>query len=373
MRTLRRALVVVGFLVVACVFAASDAADRAQDNGRVLAVVTPDAPPALAEAVRAVNVARAAPAPRPQAQIAFPYQYQSEWIPTETNYWEGRDGASIDYVVIHYTDISYARTLRAFYNRWSDVSAHYVIRGDGHIAQIVGEADTAWHAGNAYFNRHSIGIELELDHITNPAFTVPQYYAAASLVCAISGRYGIPLDRAHVVGHNEVPGSTHTDPGPTWAWPHFMWLLSLCAPPNSDNVHATFVTETPYPTITVSEKAEVSVVLRNTGATAWRKGTAQEARLGIPGNSDAYAFLADGWPTPERPAVQREDIVAPGDTATFSFAVKAKEPGTYVVPLRGVVDGASWMDDMGMFTVVTVRCVLNPEPALAGARFLLNC
>ena len=67
------------------------------------------------------------------------------------------------------------------------------------------------------------------------------------------------------------------------------------------------------------DKALVSVVLRNTGSTAWRKGTEQEARLGIPGNSPDLAFLGDAWPTPERPAVQWEDIVPPGGTATFSF------------------------------------------------------
>jgi hypothetical protein len=53
--------------------------------------------------------------------------------------------------------------------------------------------------------------------------------------------------------------------------------------------------------------------------------------------------------------VQREEIVPPGETATFSFKVKAALQGTFVVPLRGVVDGGAWMDDLGMFTVVTVR------------------
>ncbi len=174
-------------------------------------------------------------------------------------------------------------------------------------------------------------------------------------MCAISAREGVPLDREHVIGHNEVPGTTHTDPGPTWDWPHFMWLTSLCAPPTSATVHASFVSETPYPSIDANDEALVSVVLRNTGSTAWRKGTEQEARLGIPGNSPDLAFLGDAWPTPERPAVQREDIVPPGGTATFSFGVRGAFPGTYVIPLRGVVDGAAWMDDLGMFTVVTVR------------------
>jgi N-acetyl-anhydromuramyl-L-alanine amidase AmpD len=303
----------------------------------------------------AVPVARTAAAARASTTIRFPYVPQSEYLPTQTNFWEGRDGASIDYIVIHYTDISYARTLRAFNVLSSDVSAHYVIRGDGHIAQIVHEADTAWHSGNVWYNLHSIGIELELDQVTNPVFTAEEYYAAAALVCAISAREGVPLDRSHVIGHNEVPGSTHTDPGPTWDWPHFMWLVSLCAPPTSATVHASFVSETPYPDIDANDQALVSVVLRNTGSTAWRKGTLQEARLGIPGNSRDLAFLGDGWPAPERPAVQQEDIVPPGGTATFSFLVKGTAPGTFVVPLRGVVDGGAWMDDLGMFTVVTVR------------------
>jgi N-acetyl-anhydromuramyl-L-alanine amidase AmpD len=347
MKRLLRPLV---FLLGICLAAACAAPPTVAPVATPTAAVAAAAAPAASPAPRALTAARST-----TTALHFPYSPQSEWIPTQTNYWQGRGGASIDYIVIHYTDISYERTLRAFYNIWSDVSAHYVIRGDGHIAQIVGEADTAWHAGNAWFNLHSIGIELELDAVTNPAFTTEQYYASAALVCAIAARHGIPLDRAHVVGHNEVPGSTHTDPGPTWGWPHFMWLVSLCAPPTDESVHASFVSETPYPEVDVNEQARVSVVLRNTGSTAWRKGTGQEARLGIPGNSRELAFLGEGWPAPERPAVQQEDIVPPGETATFSFVVKGMLPGTYVLPLRGVIDGGAWMDDMGMFTVVTVR------------------
>ena len=326
-------------------------ANRTGEDSLTLAV----GPRVDAGSVPESAAARVATTSRSATSIRFPYEPQSEYMPTRANFWEGRAGASIDYIVIHYTEISYARTLRAFNILASDVSSHYVIRGDGHIAHIVHEADTAWHAGNAWFNRHSIGLELELNTVTNPVFRAEQYYAAAALVCEISARHGVPLDRAHVVGHNEVPGTDHTDPGPTWNWPHFMWLLSLCAPPTSASVRASFVSTTSYPEINANETALVSVVLRNTGSTAWRKGTRQEARLGIPGNSPHLAFLGDGWPAPERPAVQHEDIVPPGATATFHFSVRGTAPGTFVVPLRGVVDGGAWMDDLGMYTVVTVR------------------
>jgi N-acetyl-anhydromuramyl-L-alanine amidase AmpD len=351
MRTLLRRSI---FLLAVLLIGAGGLSGAAPGASEQAAVALAPAPAALAMPEDTVPVARAATTARSTA-IRFPYAPQSEYLPTQTNFWEGRGGSSIDYIVIHYTDISYSRTLRAFHNRASDVSAHYVIRGDGHIAQIVHEADTAWHSGNYWYNLSSIGIELELDRVTNPRFRAEQYYATAALTCAIAARQGIPLDRAHVIGHNEVPGSTHTDPGPTWDWPHFMWLVSLCAPPTSASVHASFVSASPYPEISENEKAVVSVVLRNTGSTAWRKGTEQEARLGIPGNSQALAFLADEWPTPARPAVQQEDIVPPGGTATFSFAVRGTVPGTFVVPLRGVIDGGAWMDDLGMYTVVTVR------------------
>ncbi len=300
---------------------------------------------------------RAAPQPRANTpQVAFPYVPQVEWRPTQVNFDWGRDGAPVEFIIIHYTAISYERTLRAFNNPKSGVSAQYVIRGDGRITQLVGEADTAWHAGVYWYNQRSIGIELELDPGTNPEFTAQQYYAAAALTCQIAARQGIPLDRSHVIGHNEIPWpNDHSDPGPTWGWPHFMWLTSLCAPPTARTVRAAWVGQTAYPDLTVGQRGSVTVTLKNTGSTAWRKGAPQEARLGVRGNATDLAFLGDGWPTADRPAVQNEEIVPPGGTATFTFGVRATTPGTYSIPLRGVVDGGAWMDDLGIYTVVTVR------------------
>lgn len=307
-------------------------------------------------AAETIDAPRAAPAARAAASVRFPYEPQVESLmrPT-TNHWPGRRGVSLEYVVIHYTVITYQQTLRAFNIRSSNVSAHYVVRGDGHIAQLVGEADTAWHSGNLQFNLNSVGIELELNEHTNPVFREEQYRAAAAVTCGAAARWGFPLDRAHVIGHNEVPGANHTDPGPTWNWPHFMWLVSLCAPPNATTVRAAFVSQTDYPEIAASDTGAVSIVLRNTGATAWRKGTSQEARLAVAGNDGKLAFLGDGWVAPDRPAVQTEDMVPPGGTATFTFAVRGVLPGTYRLALRGVVDGGAWMDDLGLFTEITVR------------------
>ena len=300
---------------------------------------------------------RAEPISRAIERQAFPYTPQVEWMPTRArNFDWGRDGP-VQYIVIHYTAVSYERTLEIFRNPFSRVSAHYVVRQDGHIAQLVGEADTAWHAGHEWYNDRSVGIEIELDHerLRDPQYSVQQYHATAALACAIAARHGIPLDRTHVVGHNEIPFTKKLDPGPHWGWPHFMWLTSLCAPPTAATVHASWVSQTPDLELDEGGTGEVSVVLRNTGATAWRKGTAQEARLAIPGNDPSYAVLASGWPTADRVAVQREEIVAPGATATFTFGLKGARPGTFVVPLRGVVDGGAWMEHFGIHTTLTVR------------------
>ena len=304
-----------------------------------------------------VPVGRAEPASRAIERQAFPYTPQVEWMPTRArNFWEGRR-APVEYIVIHYTAVSYERTLEIFRSPFSRVSAHYVVRQDGHIAQLVGEADAAWHAGHEWYNERSVGIEIELDHerFRDPQYTAEQYYATAALTCAIAKRHGIPLDREHVVGHNEIPFTKKLDPGPHWGWPHFMWLTSLCAPPTAATVRAEWVAQSANVDITEGDRGQVTVALRNTGATAWHKGTANEARLAVPGNDTSYAFLADGWPTPDRVAVQTEQLVPPGGVATFTFGVKGAQTGDFVLPLRGVVDGGAWMDDHGIHTKITVR------------------
>ena len=107
-------------------------------------------------------------------------------------------------------------------------SAHYLIRAsDGEIAQLVAESDTAYHARSA--NYWTIGIEHEFFLRRGILFTEVQYRSSAALVCAITRRYGIPADRAHIVGHNELPFTDHSDPGPTWNWTYYMSLVRACS------------------------------------------------------------------------------------------------------------------------------------------------
>ncbi|WP_345003524.1 N-acetylmuramoyl-L-alanine amidase, partial [Streptosporangium album] len=62
-------------------------------------------------------------------------------------------------------------------------------------------------------------------------FTDAMYRASAALTRNIADRYGIPKDRAHIVGHVEVPGNDHTDPGPNWNWTTYMQYVTGGTPP----------------------------------------------------------------------------------------------------------------------------------------------
>ncbi|MCQ0022400.1 N-acetylmuramoyl-L-alanine amidase [Streptomyces somaliensis DSM 40738] len=144
------------------------------------------------------------------------------------------NGQDIRYIVIHDTEGGYAGSLSVFQNPGTYASAHYLIRAsDGLVTQMVENRNEAWHAGNKTLNTHSIGIEHEGYAIKEGSwYTEPQYESSAALVRHLAAKYRIPLDREHVIGHDEVPGALdtkvrpmHWDPGPFWDWNHYMALM----------------------------------------------------------------------------------------------------------------------------------------------------
>lgn len=148
----------------------------------------------------------------------------AKWVPAHSSNFVAGRTKSIDTVVIHVTQGSYAGSISWFQNPDSNVSAHYTIRSsDGEVTQSVREADTAWHAGGG--NAHSVGIEHE-GYVDDPAwFTDAMYRSSAALTQHLAAKYGIAKDRQHIVGHVEVPGNDHTDPGPHWDWDYYMGLV----------------------------------------------------------------------------------------------------------------------------------------------------
>lgn len=147
-----------------------------------------------------------------------------------------QDGNKIEYVIIHTTQGSYAGAISWFQNPASNVSAHYVIRSsDGQITQMVQHKDIAWHAGNWEYNKRSIGIEHE-GYVNDPAwYTDTMYRSSAALTRWICDTHGIPKTRTRILGHSEVPGATHSDPGRHWDWNYYMSLVNQSSTITVDN------------------------------------------------------------------------------------------------------------------------------------------
>jgi N-acetyl-anhydromuramyl-L-alanine amidase AmpD len=134
----------------------------------------------------------------------------------------GRHGQKIDMVVIHTVEGSLASCLATFRGE-REVSAHYVVGKDGSIVQCVNDEDEAWHAGSV--NGRSIGIEHEGFAFRASTWNDANMRASARLTRWLCDKHGIPIDRAHIVGHVEVPHSGHDDPGPYFDWDLYLRLV----------------------------------------------------------------------------------------------------------------------------------------------------
>jgi hypothetical protein len=143
-----------------------------------------------------------------------------------------RPASQVRLVVVHVTEGSYTGTLSWFRNRHARAAANYVVARDGRIAHMVPNDRVAWHAGNGYVNYHSIGVEHEGYVAVDGTITDEEYRSSAQLVASLLRRYGLPADRRHLIGHNEVPDPNHrgeyggfahhTDPGPHWDWSRYV-------------------------------------------------------------------------------------------------------------------------------------------------------
>jgi N-acetyl-anhydromuramyl-L-alanine amidase AmpD len=143
----------------------------------------------------------------------------------------GGDRSKVTTVVVHTSEGTAASALSWFGmdhkpSGQGPTSAHYLIGKDGKIYSLVPEGKIAYHAGNWDVNVKSIGIELEGKSADPSIFTVPMLASLVILVRDICRRFGIPMDRQHIIGHNEVPGATHTDPGKYFPWEKFMTTLT---------------------------------------------------------------------------------------------------------------------------------------------------
>ena len=157
------------------------------------------------------------------------------------------------------------------------------------------------------------------------------------------------------------PASCSTSVGPGIAPP-------AVVPTGIAGRHAAWYGQSGYPTLRAGERSTATVAFYNSGSIGWVRGRMGEsAYLGTwgpqPGQDAPTALGGDGqlgtpntgWPRYNRIAVQPAEYVGPGQVAWFQFTIAAPaSPGTYKLYLRPLIEGAAWLEDYGVFWVVTV-------------------
>lgn len=277
----------------------------------------------------------------------------ARWIPANSNNYTVANRPSshpIRYIIIHVTQGSYAGAISWFRNPNSRVSAHYVLRSsDGEITQMVRHKDIGWHAGNWTYNTQSIGIEHE-GWVSDPRwFTDAMYRASANVSRYICNQYGIPKTRQYIIGHNEVPGATHTDPGPHWNWSYYMSLIA-------DSRNAAYVGANFPSTIRPGEQLNASVQFRNTGSTTWSPSGTNPVRLGTqnPRDRSSPFFTAGNWISADRPA-NVNTTVAPDGVGSFNFVLTGPSSyGNYTESYQLVQEGVQWFGPIVQFNIQVV-------------------
>lgn len=99
------------------------------------------------------------------------------------------------------------------------------------------------------------------------------------------------------------------------------------------------------------QRVFVGFTTRNDGNMLWEKASLNPTRLGSHRPYDRVSQFCDQltWLTCARPSSMKEASVAPGETATFEFWVKApSQPGTYVEYFNPLVEQRVWMPDVGL-------------------------
>ena len=150
-----------------------------------------------------------------------------------SNFYSGRGGNSIKYIVVHYTagngDTAMNNAQYFHNNSGLQASAHYFV--DEHsVVQSVRDTDGAWHCGgplesshhplhNICMNRNSLGVEMCSDKVNGKYIITAQTVdRTVELVRWLMAKYGIDAD--HVVRHYDVTGKDCPEP---WVRDESLW------------------------------------------------------------------------------------------------------------------------------------------------------
>ena len=132
--------------------------------------------------------------------------------------------------------------------------------------------------------------------------------------------------------------------------------------------HAAWYGQSGYMRLCPGGGAQATLAYYNSGSRGWVAGRIGEAAyLGtwgsepgqdqpsILGGDGQLGSPATGWPRFNRIAQQPAPYVGPGQVAWFQFNLQAPSlPGTYRLYVRPLIEGATWLEDIGVFWQVLV-------------------
>ncbi len=152
---------------------------------------------------------------------------------------------TVEFLVIHYTCVSFSKTLDLFQNPKTKASSHFVVDQDGSAYELVsclqGKCFRAWHAGESYlqegkkewrqFNDFSIGVELVNRNGNLFEYTKKQYRSLQMILEKLKVHYPALKNPKRVIGHEHIAGYRgKVDPGHCFNWPVFFEMSYSGAP-----------------------------------------------------------------------------------------------------------------------------------------------
>ena len=136
-----------------------------------------------------------------------------------------RNKKLIKFIIIHYTGMKKeSRALKKLCDPNSKVSAHYFIKNNGNVLNLVPDNYVAWHAGKSNWkkmnllNKNSIGIEINNPGHENgyKKFSKKQFFSLKKLLKFLKKKYKI--DKKNIIGHSDISPSRKKDPGEKFPW-----------------------------------------------------------------------------------------------------------------------------------------------------------
>tara|TARA_Y100000591_G_scaffold298507_1_gene290374 strand:+ start:287 stop:1009 length:723 start_codon:yes stop_codon:yes gene_type:complete len=136
-----------------------------------------------------------------------------------------RSQKDIKFIIIHYTGMNKELSaINRLCNFKSKVSAHFFIKKNGLVLNLVPPLYEAWHAGKSSWknfkslNKYSIGIEIQNSGHDNryENFSKKQIISIKKLLMFLIKKYNV--SPKNVLGHSDISPDRKKDPGEKFPW-----------------------------------------------------------------------------------------------------------------------------------------------------------